>query len=85
MNFYNTMHPYYCGIDLHAKTLYVCVLDQEGGVCLHREISTNPAKLQALLEPYLGNVVVGVAEPVALIRRPAGVHLYNEQSRLHPG
>ena len=30
MNFYINMHPYYCGIDLHARILYVCILDQEG-------------------------------------------------------
>jgi len=50
MNFY----------DLHAKTLYVCVLDQDGNTCLHKEITANPEKLQALLDPYMGNVVVGV-------------------------
>jgi len=26
MNFYTTQHPYYCGIDLHARSLYVCIL-----------------------------------------------------------
>lgn len=60
MNFYNNTHPYYCGIDLHAKTLYVCIIDQEGTVCLHNEISANPKMLKNLLEPYIGNVVVGV-------------------------
>ena len=60
MNFYNNTHPYYCGIDLHAKTLYVCIIDQDGNTCLHKEIAANPEKLQALLEPYMGSVVVGV-------------------------
>ncbi|GMQ87420.1 MAG: hypothetical protein BMS9Abin08_0623 [Gammaproteobacteria bacterium] len=60
MNFYNNTHPYYCGIDLHAKTLYVCIINQEGNTCLHKEIAASPKKLQALLEPYIGNVVVGV-------------------------
>lgn len=60
MNFYNNTHPYYCGIDLHAKTLYVCVIDQEGTVCLHKEIGASPKMLKTLLEPYIGNVVVGV-------------------------
>jgi len=49
MNFYNIIHPYYCGIDLHAKTLYVCIIDQVGNTCLHKEIFANPEKLQALL------------------------------------
>jgi transposase len=60
MNFYNNMHPYYCGIDLHARSLYVCIIDQAGEVCLHKEISASPEKLQHLLSPYIGNIVVGV-------------------------
>jgi transposase len=60
MNFYNNMHPYYCGIDLHARSLYVCIIDQDGNTCLHKEISANPDLLHALLKPYIGNVVVGV-------------------------
>ena len=60
MNFYNNMHPYYCGIDLHARTLYVCIIDQDGNVCVHKEKSADPNKLAALLEPYIGNIFVGV-------------------------
>ena len=32
MRFYAKQHRYYCGIDLHARTMYVCVLDQAGKV-----------------------------------------------------
>ncbi len=60
MNFYNNMHPYYCGIDLHARTLYVCIINQEGVICVHKEIPANPQMLHDLLEPYFGDVVVGV-------------------------
>ena len=60
MNFYNNTHPYYCGIDLHARSLYVCIIDHEGDTCLHKEISAAPEQLRKLLEPYIGNVVVGV-------------------------
>jgi len=60
MNFYNNTHPYYCGIDLHARSLYVCIIDQAGSTCLHKEISANPDKLLQLLKPYIGNIVVGV-------------------------
>ena len=60
MNFYNHTHPYYCGIDLHARSLYVCILDQDGNTCVHQEISADPDKLRKLLAPYNGNVVVGV-------------------------
>ncbi len=60
MRFYNNMHPYYCGIDLHARTLYVCIIDQAGEVLVHKEIPDDPAKLQQILFPYIGNIVVGV-------------------------
>ena len=60
MNFYNTTHPYYCGIDLHARSLYVCIIDQDGNTCLHQEIPANPDRLLKLLLPYVGNIVVGV-------------------------
>jgi hypothetical protein len=26
MRFYNQQHPFYCGVDLHAKTMHLCVL-----------------------------------------------------------
>ena len=27
MKFYTKQHKYYCGIDLHTKKMYVCILD----------------------------------------------------------
>jgi len=60
MRFYDTTHPYYCGIDLHARLLYVCIIDQLGKVLVHKEISADPEKLQKLLQPYIDRVVVGV-------------------------
>ncbi len=30
MKFYTKTHKHYCGIDLHTKNLYACILDQEG-------------------------------------------------------
>ena len=29
MRFYNNSHPHYCGIDLHARMLYVCIIDDQ--------------------------------------------------------
>lgn len=60
MNFYDNTHPFYCGIDLHARSLYICIINQEGEVCLHREIKANPDLLGNILENYLGKIVVGV-------------------------
>ena len=60
MNFYTSTHPYYCGIDLHTRLLYVCIIDNENNILVHEKIDDSPDKLLALLKPYLGNVVVGV-------------------------
>jgi transposase len=60
MNFYNSKHPYYCGIDLHARSLYVCIIDQDGSTLLHKEIPADPLRLKQLLEPYPDQIVVGV-------------------------
>jgi len=32
MRFYNRQQCHYCGIDLHVKTMYVCILDVGGHV-----------------------------------------------------
>ncbi len=32
MRFYSKQHKYYCGVDLHAKTMYVCIIDQEARI-----------------------------------------------------
>lgn len=30
MRFYTQQHKHYCGIDLHARSLYLCILNQAG-------------------------------------------------------
>jgi len=30
MRFYTKQHQHFCGIDLHARTMYVCILNQVG-------------------------------------------------------
>jgi hypothetical protein len=38
MRFYTNQHPFYCGIDLHARSMYVCVLSHDGEILLHRNM-----------------------------------------------
>ena len=33
MRFYTKQHPFYCGLDLHARTMDVCILSQDGELC----------------------------------------------------
>ena len=45
-------HPFYCGIDLHARTMYVCILDQAGETLLHRTMTATPEALLKAIAPY---------------------------------
>ena len=58
MRFYNKAHRYYAGVDLHAKTLYLCILDQNGEILLQRNLKCRPDALLAAIEPYRGDLVV---------------------------
>jgi hypothetical protein len=42
MRFYNRAHRFYCGVDLHARTMYVCVLDQAGSVVFDGNLPAGP-------------------------------------------
>jgi transposase len=60
MRFYTTQHPFYCGIDLHARTMYVCILDQSGEIVLHRNMKTDPETFLKAIAPYREGTVVAV-------------------------
>ena len=36
MRFYQQQHVFYCGVDLHARTLYLCIVSQAGDKVLHK-------------------------------------------------
>src|SRR6266498_2763439 len=60
MRFYTKTHKHYCGIDLHAKKMYICILDREGNVVLHRNINSNPNEFLRIIAPFREELVVGV-------------------------
>jgi transposase len=60
MRFYTKQHKFYCGIDLHAKKMYLCILDAEGEVRLHRNIITDREVFLKVIEPYNDDIVVAV-------------------------
>ena len=59
MTFYTTRHQYYCGVDLHARSLYVCILDRNGKILRHRKIPADPKRFLAFVEPYREDLIVG--------------------------
>jgi transposase len=60
MRFYTQQHQFSCGIDLHARTMYVCILNQQGEILVHRNIPTNQDAFLAILAPYRDDVAVAV-------------------------
>jgi transposase len=58
MRFYNGTHQHWCGIDLHAKTMYVCVLDAQGQVRVHQNLRAAPEDFLAAIAPYREGLVV---------------------------
>jgi hypothetical protein len=60
MHFYTQQHQYYCGIDLHTKYMYVCIIDQQANILIHKNIPRNPDILFKVLHPYLGNLALAV-------------------------
>jgi len=60
MQFYTKTHAHYCGIDLHTKMMYICILNTSGEMVLHQNIATDPAKFLKLIEPFRDDLVIGV-------------------------
>ena len=59
MRFYNQPHRFYCGVDLHARSMYLCILDQAGQIVLHRELPAEPVAFLDAIRPYRDGLVVG--------------------------
>src|SRR5499426_981383 len=60
MRFYTKQHQFYCGIDLHARTMYACILDQHGEIRLHRNMPASPETFLKAIAPYRDDIVVAV-------------------------
>ena len=58
MRFYNQPHRFYCGVDLHARTMYLCILDHRGQVVLHKEVPCEPAAFLEAIGPFRDGLVV---------------------------
>ncbi len=61
MRFYTTQHPFYCGIDLQARSMYVCILSHDGELWLHRNRNAAPAPFLQAVAPSREGLVVAVA------------------------
>ena len=60
MRFYTGQHRFYCGIDLHARSMFLCILDGQGTVLVHRNIPASPEDFLKAIAPYREDLVVAV-------------------------
>ncbi len=56
MKFYTQQHRFYCGIDLHAKRMYICILNAEGTIVYHQNGAAGP-------EHFLRAIATGAPSP----------------------
>ena len=58
MRFYRGCHRYYCGVDLHARTMYLCLTDHQGTVLLHKRVDCTSEDFLDAIAPYTDDLVV---------------------------
>ena len=60
IRFYQQQHRFYAGIDLHARTMRVCVLDAAGTVVYDRYLPCHFETLLEAIAPFRDGIVIGV-------------------------
>src|SRR6266702_4134715 len=58
MKCYPQQHRFYAGIDLHARTLHLCVLDHAGTIVCDKNLPARPEPLLKALTPFRDDVVL---------------------------
>jgi transposase len=57
---YSRQHRFYCGVDLHARTMFTHVLDHMGKTVFEADLPADPAAFLRAIQPYRKDLVVGV-------------------------
>ena len=52
MRFYNQSHQYYCGVDLHARSMYLHIVDAEKQTVLGDNLPAEPDAFLEAVAPY---------------------------------
>ena len=60
MRFDTNQHPFDCGIDWHARSMYVCIVHHEGAMLLHRNMQATPEPCRKAVAPSRDCLVVAV-------------------------
>ena len=60
MRFYKNQHQFYAGIDLHARQMFICIIDSDGNILFHINMSADPTHLLRAIRPYKDDIIIGV-------------------------
>jgi transposase len=60
MRFDTTPHQCDCGIDLHARSMYICIVSHAGEILLPRNMKAAPEPFLKAIAPYREGLVVAV-------------------------
>ena len=59
MKYYASQTEYNAGVDLHARNLYLCIMDRAGSILVHENIRDNDLdRVCQLIEPYRHNLTL---------------------------
>src|SRR5919109_5378461 len=61
MRFYTKQNRFYCGIDLHARSMYVCILSHDGDILVHRHMKAAPEPFLKAIAPCRDGLAVACA------------------------
>src|SRR5262245_30643816 len=59
MRCYSGQHRFYVGVDLHARTMYIHVLDHTGKTVFDKNLPADPQAFLEAIAPFRPNLVVG--------------------------
>jgi hypothetical protein len=59
MRCYNQQHKFYCGVDLHARSMFIQILDANGKTVFEQDLPAEPEAFLKAIKPYRKGPVVG--------------------------
>ena len=59
MRFYKHTHAFYCGVDLHARSMFTHILDHEGNTVFEADLPASPEAFRNAIAPFRAGLVVG--------------------------
>jgi hypothetical protein len=56
---YNQQHQFYAGVDLHARSMYLHIVNAKGKPVFEGDLPAGPEEFLDAVKPYRKNLVVG--------------------------